>query len=272
MITLRWSLFMVQEVDVDYYNVYRSMIGFSFPKSAIGPASSLTIRVNGGDPQVLNIPQSNTAAYLNSVLVNAHAYEAYDGNSIIIRSAVRSHPGSVRVESNTLGLEERLITEKSESRIVAIHAASDGDGVVETFIDKDGFPEDFYSVSSTDLDGIESLQTPWIKPLQSLGAICVIEGSIVNLQGISVPDAEIIATLHETPKARPLTYITKEPIITRTNPDGRFSLPLLQGALVKLDIPAIGYTQMVTIPCRPYIFLQELLVDEGYTYPLGYRS
>lgn len=272
MITLRWSLFMEQEIPVDYYNVFRSMIGFVFPISAIGSGATLNIKANGGANQLLTLPALNSVDYLNSVLVNAYASESFDGLSVYIRSTVGCYPGSIEILENTLGLTPRLITERSESELIGIVTADNTDGAVETFIDNNGNYQDFYAVSSVGMNAIESKKTSWRQPLPAQGPLCVVEGTVINLQGIAIADIDVVATLHETPKARSLSYITREPISTKTSPEGRFSLPLVQGALVKLEIPAVGYSQMVTIPCRSYIFLQELLVDMNYTYPLGYRE
>ena len=271
MITLRWSLFLEEETDVSSYNIYRSMIGFLIPIYRIEEGSTLSLKVNGGALQELIFPEENHIEYLNQNLVNATATQSYDQNFIIVRSVVKTAPGSIEVCANSLGLRQRVITELSEEILVEVVQSSGRDDDLEVFRDYDGDPDDFYAISSNDVDGNESLKTPWRRSISSIAPICVVEGAIVDLQGMSLPDIEIIATLHETPRARSLAYVVKEPVRTKTSPDGRFSLPLLQGVLVKLEIPAIGYCQMVTIPKRPYIFLQELLVNEEYTYPLGYR-
>lgn len=271
MITLRWSLFLEEETEITSYNVYRCMIGLMIPYWSVEEGSTITLKINNGDPVTLVLPKLNTIQYINANLPNATAKYSWDGEFIIIRSNIKTAPGSIQVLTNSLGIPQRTITEGSEELLVEVVTSSKKDDDIEVFVDRDGDPDDHYAISSNNSEGKESLKTPWRKSIPAIAPICVIEGVIADIQGVVLPDVEVIATLHETPRARSLAYITKEPVRTITAPDGRFSLPLLQGILVKLEIPAIGYSQMVTIPKRPYIFLQELLVNEEYTYPLGYR-
>ena len=271
MITLRWATF--PESDTVSYNVWRSIIGFSAPLVDL-TGLSLHIRINGGDVQYFNFTGPMVVEAINSVIEDGKAYFAQNGR-FIIRSNVRKAPGSVEIVGGTalgiLNLVPKLITEKSDPELIASITANPDPTTMEVFYDHDGAIEDYYSISTINSISSESMRSPWAQPIQTAGPVCVLEGVIADLQGVRIPDAEIIATIQTPPKKLTMAYITKEPIITRSGPDGRFSLPLLQCALVKLEIPAIGYMQMVTIPERSYILIQDLLVDENYTYPLGYR-
>ena len=101
------------------------------------------------------------------------------------------------------------------------------------------------------------------------GELCVIEGIVTTLQGVRVPDAEVIATIIKFPKeVGKAPQITREPIKTLTGSDGRFSIPLLQGTLVQFEIPAVEFIRNITVPAKPCEFLTDLQVDLDYRYPL----
>ena len=63
--------------------------------------------------------------------------------------------------------------------------------------------------------------------------------------------------------------VTLDPVDTLSGPDGRFSIPILQGALIHLEIPAIGYSKNLTVPAKSFEFITDLVVDLDYRYPLG---
>jgi hypothetical protein len=249
------------------------MIGFSAPLVDL-TGLSLEIKINGGALQTFNFTGPMVVEAINTVIEDGQAYFA-QGGRFIVRSNARKAPGSIEIVGGTaltvLGLTPKLITERSDAELLGTVTANANASAMEAFNDHDGAIEDFYAISSINSVSAESLKTPWAQPIQTAGPVCVIEGVIADLQGVRIPDAEIIATIQVAPKNLSMAYITKEPIRTRSGPDGRFSLPLLQCALVKLEIPAISYMQMVTIPKASYILIQDLLVDENYTYPIGYR-
>jgi hypothetical protein len=83
-------------------------------------------------------------------------------------------------------------------------------------------------------------------------------------------DAEVKATLKAIPhSSETASHVTLEPVVTLSGVDGRFSLPLLQGALVQIEIPAVGFTRNVTIPAQPFAFITDLAVDLDYSFMGG---
>ena len=272
MITLKWARF--PESDVVSYKVFRSIIGFSAPIMSL-TGKTLVLKVNGSTNQTFTFSASPIVNTINATIVNGRAFLSDSGTRFIVRSNVRVSPGSVEIISGTaladLGLTPHLITERSESELLATVMANVIPTATEQYPDPDGVLDDFYAISSVSSLAIESLKTPWRQPIQTAGPLCVVEGTIADLQGVRIPDAEIIATLQVPPKSLTNTYITKDAIRTLSGPDGRFSLPLLQCALVKLEVPLLGYMKMVTIPKQSYIFIKDLLVDDNYTYPIGLR-
>lgn len=275
MITLRWAPF--PEADVASYRVYRSLIGFRAP--VLTPTSlnglTLQLKMNGGATQTVTFNGTPTVDRINAVLVGGQAYlSVADSDFFILRSNLRTAPGSVQITGGTalgvLGLTARTISEKSEDEVIAnLTALEDPEEVVE-FDDPDGSLCDFYAVTTVDSLGNESSKTQYRQPITSTGAVCVLEGIVTDLQGVRVPDAEVVAKLvrypHQTGAA---SQITLAPVQTLTGPDGRFSLPVIQGALIQLEIPAVGFAKNITVPEKSYEFVTDLVVDLDYRYPLG---
>jgi hypothetical protein len=279
MITLRWAPY--PGSTVTGYKVYRSIIGFM--ANLVSPLSDITgltleLKMNGGPLQTITFDGiTPIVEFINTVLTGGRAYLSLeDASQFIVRSDVRVAPGSVEIIGGTaltlLGLTVRLIEEMSEdSMIKSVPALPDPNTLVE-FQDDDGTLQDWYAVSTLDSLHTESNKTPYKQPITSSGKICVIEGIVTNLQGVRLPDVEIVATLVKFPHApETASQVTLQPIVTLTGSDGRFSLALLQGALVQFDIPSVGFSRNITIPEKAYEFITDILVDLDYQYPLEYR-
>lgn len=273
MIELRWAPF--PEADVASYRVYRSIVGFRAP--VVSPALGLTLqlKMNGGALQTITFDGvTNIVTKINATLTGGRAYTSIASPTYFyVRSDIREAPGSVQIVGGTamalLGLTARTITEKSEDEVIAQVTALPDPTVVVTFQDEDGVLQDYYSLTSLDSMNNESRKTAYIQPIASSGPICVLEGIVVNLQGARVPDAEVRATIIKFPHTPKIgSYVTLEPVTVLSGVDGRFSIPLLQGTLVMVEIPAIGYSRNITVPVKAFEFITELLVDLDYRYPL----
>lgn len=271
MITLRWS--QVPGADVASYRVYRSIVGF---RATMAPLSTLSgktlqLRMNGGPLQTFTFDGTTPIVDLiNATITGGKAYASCDGASFFVRSNDRCD-GSVEIVGGTaltdLGLSARIITAKSEEEMIAVvPAPSDPTEVVE-YEDKDGVLEDWYRITSVNSFGVESQPTQYKQPIESSGPLCIIEGLVTDLRGIRLVDAEITATIQVPPERDHLSsFISKEPVTVYTNPDGRFSIALLQGALIRLEIPAIGYSRYITVPEKSYINIKDARVDLDYQF------
>jgi len=277
---LKWAPFPTS--NVASYRVYRSMIGFeadTAPPNVVS-GKTLILKMNGGANQTITFSGVTPIVnQINAVLNGGQAYlsTVHAGMRFLLRSDVRSSPGSVQIVGGTaladLGLTARTITEKSEDLLIASVTALEDPEAIVTFEDEDGALQDFYAITTLDAQSNESLKTLYRQAVQFTGDICVIEGIVTDLQGVRYPDAEVTAQIirfpHSTTKA---SQVTREPITTLTGPDGRFSLPLLQGALVMFEIPVVGFSRNITVPKKAYEFITDILVDLDYRYPLEYRE
>lgn len=279
MINLRWAPF--PGADVVSYDLYRSMIGF---KAAIVDPSllsglTLILKINGGAAQTITFDNSTPAVdKINATLKGAMAYlSLLEVGFFYVRNDVRSAPGSIQIFGGSalplLGLVQETIFEKSkDERIAEIPALSDPSLMV-SYEDPDGVCQDWYAVSTVSSHGEESRKSPYRQPVTNTGQLCVLEGIVTDLQGVRLPDAEVTATLVKFPQeSEKATQISLDPIVTRSGSDGRFSLAVLQGALIQLDIPAVGFSRNITVPPAAYEFVTDILVDLDYRYPLEHNG
>lgn len=279
MINLRWAPFPAS--DVASYKVYRSMIGFRglvVPPATLA-GKTLVLKTNGGTSQTITFAGVATVvAQITAQLTGGKAFLSQEDPAyFFVRSNIRSAPGSIQIVSGTamadLQLTARTITEKSESALVADLPALPDPLAMVDWQDPDGVPEDFYAVSSIDSYGNESLKTNFRQAIAYTGAICVLEGIVTDLQGVRYPDAEISIQLIRYPVATgKVPQITRGKLCFVTGPDGRFSIPVLQGALIQFEIKEVQFSREIEIPALAYQFLTDILVDLDYRYPLEYRE
>jgi hypothetical protein len=276
---LRWAPF--PQAAVRTYRVYRSLVGFVAP--LVAPATlagrTLTLRLNDTASQTVTFDSGpdDAVSQINAVLVGGRAYNAtVDATTFVLRSVLREAPGKVEILGGTalslLGLTARVITEKSEDALLVEVDALDDPALVVTFDDPDGVAEDWYAVTTVGALGEESYKTAYLQATSTTGKICVIEGIVADLQGVRVPDCEVTATLQNAPLS-PATgaHVTLTPIATRTREDGRFSIALLQGAQVLLEIPAISYSANVEVPAQAYVFITDLGTSTDYRLPVDFK-
>lgn len=282
MITLRWAPF--PEADVLKYNVYRSIVGFciSVPGSLVG-LNGLTLRIKFNEEADFTVTFNELdpiEEQINAVAIGGHAFLSDDSTQIIVRSDIREAPGRVEIFGDStalafIGITARVITEKSEDKKIAtVDALVDPNAVVE-FSDPDGALQDFYAITSVDSQNNESLKTQYLQPITNTGPVCVLEGIVYDLQGARIPDALVKATIQTPPDhAGNLSAgnISKEPVTVCTGPDGRFSLVVLQCALIHLEIPEVKFSHMISVPQQSFAFVNDIVEDLDYRYPLGYSG
>jgi hypothetical protein len=279
MTTLRWSPF--PGADVASYKVYRSMIGFRAP--VLTPAAlsgkTLQLKMNSGSTQTIQFDGFTISVdKINASLTGGRAYPSLmDDDYFLLRSDVRAAPGSIQIVGGTamapLGLTAHTIQERSEDEVIAQILADADPTVVMEYEDLDGSCQDWYTVTTLSSNGTESAKAPYRQPTTYTGGICVLEGIVTNLQGVRMPDVAVSATIVKFPQEiGKCPQVTLEPIMAYTGSDGRFSIPLLQGILVQLDIEAVGFSRNITVPAKAYEFITDLRVDLDYRYPLEYNE
>ncbi len=268
-IILRWVP--IEGADIATYNIHRSMIGFITTNEApFGLADdTLQLKINSNDTQAITIPGNpnieDLISYLNNNLIGATAYKANESNHLILRSDIREEPGFIEVIGGTalakMGVSTRIISERSETN----HIGSVPYSELE-YEDKDGVLEDFYGISTIDSVGNESNVSTLRQAINFTGPICVVEGCITDLQGMRVPDVKVLARVVTPPEGSEHTSIIKNEVYVLTGEDGRFSLPLLQGARVIFEIDEARVSDPITIAAQPYVFFDDLPIDYEYKF------
>src|SRR5579859_6206003 len=84
-------------------------------------------------------------------------------------------------------------------------------------------------------------------------ATCVVQGTIVNLDGTPSVEAQVRASARSTEEDGSGQIVggegvTSEPVVAFTDEKGSFSMALLQGTVVLLEIPSIHLRRAVTVP------------------------
>ncbi len=274
--TLRWAPY--PGSGITYYRIYRSMVGFAalLVSPELLEGLTLTLKMNGGAEQTVTFDGvSSAVSCINSALVNGRAYTSLENpQRFYVRSDIREAPGTVEILEGTalpvLGLSPRVIGEVSEDLFLATIPAPTDQSQLLTYQDQDGALQDFYALTTVDNLNNESNKTAYKQPVLATGDVCVIEGIVTNVQGVRLPDQEVRVTLVKYPQASPTgSQIALEPVTVLTGPDGRYSITLLQKAVVQIDIQAIGFNSTIEVPAKAFAFIAELGVDLDYRYPLN---
>jgi len=270
-ITLNWVP--LPGADILSYRLYRSMVGFKV--SIVDPSLlvglNLILTTQGGTPQTITFSGSSSALdQINAQIIGAHAYAAADplATYFFVRSDVRTQPGAINITGGTanalLYVTPRLITERSESILLATIPALEDETATVEYVDLDGVSEDFYAISTVNHLTDESIKSTFRRPIDLTGPLCVLEGIVQDLSGRRVTDAKVTATLMGTPQSTSSAgQISNKPIRTLSGPDGRYSLAVLQGATIRIDIPLTGYSREILVPQKQFMFVTDLGSDDS---------
>jgi len=268
-IILRWVP--IEGADIASYNIHRSMIGFITEEEApFGfNGESLQLKINNQTIQTFNFVDDSDinelVDFLNANMVGATAYKAYGTDQLIVRSDIRAGAGFIEIVGGSallkLGLSPHIISEKSETLKIGSIPYSELE-----YEDQNGVLEDFYGISTVDNVGNESNISSLRQAINFTGPICVVEGCITDLQGMRVPDVKVLARIVTPPEGAEHTSIIKDEISVLTGEDGRFSLPILQGARVIFEIDETRVSDPISIPVRPYVFFDDLPIDYEYKF------
>jgi hypothetical protein len=87
-------------------------------------------------------------------------------------------------------------------------------------------------------------------------ATCVLVGLIEQADGTAARDVTIRATIRTTEEDQSGQFaddsaVTSDPVVAFTGDDGRFSLPVPQGATMLLEIAAVNLRKYIAVPRQP---------------------
>lgn len=266
MITSRWFPDPGTLPNIKLFRVYRSIVGFC---GKLGPSvagKTLELKVNNETVQTITFG-IDPVADLNLVEGGA-AYTNFAGDGFLFRSDIRDTPGYVEIVGGTVLSPDvleigvgRLIEAQSEDKLIA-EVLEDGRPATEAYEykDNDGSLLDYYAVSAVDDNDDESSKTPYMQPLSSSKPLCVVEGTLCNIEGARICDALVKYKIAEYSIAvDKKSSLGIGELEVRTSHNGRFCFAVVQGIDIHLSIPAIGFSEVVCIPEVDFCFLNELI-------------
>lgn len=142
-----------------------------------------------------------------------------------------------------------------------------------TFYDVDGSIEDWYRITTTE-PGCpdESIPTYPMKAMGANAENCTIVGRIQGLDNEDLEGKEVSAEIMGTHgvNTADLSEVSEEKVTTYTDEYGRWALSLIKNQLVLLEIPAIGYNEVIRVPDQAYVLFTDLdPVNDHYYSPEG---
>jgi hypothetical protein len=234
---------------------------------------TLELRVNGGSIQVITFTGNGLISDINAQATSLRAYPSANvGVSfILVRNTLREAPGALSILGGTalsvLGLTPHDITQGSEYQLLAtVTDLTPGDDMYE-YSDPDGSLSDLYALTTLDSQGNESEKTAPRRASDFTGKVCVIEGLVHNIQGVRVPDVMVtVKPMAYAQSPSKSAYYTMEEVTVYSDPSGRFSIPLIQGARVQIDIPDLSFSKVIVVPATAYEFITTLPSDYDFRF------
>lgn len=264
MVTLRWAP--LPSAAITSYNIYRSIVGFqaTIPDDSLD-GLTLILSLNGHANQTFTFDSGDPVARINATIQNGIAVLSDDARSFFVRAS-----DEVNIIGGTaltlLGLSVRDITALSESTFITNIPVNADPLVVLEYDDPDGLLQDYYAISTVDTNSSESNLTDFIQPMTATGPLCTITGLIVDSQGNRIVDTTITATIETMPQTVSGAGIITTPVTVRTDSAGRFRLPLLQGALVRLEVPVLRYARVIKVPTTSTADFLTLPINRSYQF------
>lgn len=268
--TLRWCL--LDDFEVDSFQIYKSFIGFITTNEApfgLTKGSTLKIKANDQKIQKVVFKEDYTAGelvnYLNDRLEGVTVSKKSDTNQLVFRSDRVGEGAFIEVFGGSaldeMGIEKGTYSENSDFSLYTT-VAND----IFEYEDADGDLNDSYYIASIYDDQIYK-RSAVMKPTKFTGNICVIEGFLYGANGVRVQDVEVTARVVVPPERFPPGgYIIEEEISYRSDENGRFSLPVLQGAKILFEVNKARISDPVEVPKQNYVFFDKLDIYSDYKF------
>lgn len=272
---IRWYPY--ADTVIDRYRLYRSIVGIKvdFPSTlrygdqlvfAATSPTQQTVKLTGSD---INTVISNINAQGKGVVAtkNSAGTELYirctattDPKFKLMRCSFATKTGQIP-RSVTQGSEYVLLTEVTHVPETEVYTIDDAEGALN----------DWYQVTSVKNE-IESIPSQSIAPAEAFNENCFIVGRIMSPGNSPMPGEQISASVMGTVGANPAdqSLVSEEKISTFTDEEGRWTLSTTRGQLVLLEIPSIGYNEVVKVPDQDYVLFSSLTPsNDHYFNPTG---
>jgi hypothetical protein len=253
MINLKWSSY--SDATCDTFQIYRSIPGFilNFP---VGAVAGTTLRLQVTSPEIQSVAISSdtavgVAAELNAGFVGLTATVSDDGSQVLVRAKAHKGP-KIRLYPCSFvdavaGLTPRIITPESEWVLISSIARTPGTDEY-SYEDPDGQYADSYRISTV-IGSSESIPSLPAKPFIPSPDMCTVEGRLISGVNRPLQNALVRIRPYLAGDSVDSALVHMGSIATRrTDVFGRFKLEVLQGHCYLLEIPAIGYNQVIEVP------------------------
>lgn len=273
MINLSWSTY--NDSSVDTFNVYRSITGISIPfPNSLQSGDVLQFSATSPTVQRVTITATDITSVVAAINTQGKGIQATANTAstaILLRCTATVNPKLKLYPCTFLtdtGIPVQLVAPKMNPSLVGTVAGVTAPSNY-TFSDADGSPYDYYYITSVK-SSVESIPSIWQKPLVTPESLCVIEGRVKSLQNNPIVGAEVKMSPIGGVATSDSSGVVFPPLIAYTDDLGRWSLPVLQGTQLLVQIPSVGYNQVVEIPAQSYELFSNLApVNDYYFSPDG---
>lgn len=258
------------------FNIYRAVTGLvvEFPG---GLVSGDKLVFSATSPTIQTIAIGSVAIDSVVALINAKAKgivasKSTSGDKLYLRCTAEAGAKFKLLPcdfSYNTEQDARIIGPAMEYELIDSIPYVSGQDAYE-YADNTGHPLDWYHITTV-TGAVESEASLDFQAIQDDG-LCIVEGQIVNLSGRGVFNSEvsvkiIVPVQEDTARNQ---AISQNSISTISDHMGRWRLPLLRSQQVLLQIPAIGYNQVVTVPDQDFVLFKDLIPgNDHYLNPAG---
>ena len=135
------------------------------------------------------------------------------------------------------------------------------------YIHETGNLSDYYGISTVDSIGNESRVTSLKSATSFVPPLCHIKGKIINLQGARRVDQRVVARLVTSPLSVSVhSSVSTKEVSVLTGEDGKFSLPVIQGAEIILLINDTQISDPIKVPNQPSVAFDSLDIFPEYKF------
>lgn len=275
---LRWYTYL--DTNAGFFRIYRAITGISanFPNSlrhgdqlvfAATSPTVQTVTLTGGDINTV-------IADINRQGKGVYATKNAAGTKLFIRCTATREPRFKLLRcsfATKTGQVIRTVGPRSEYLFLSEveHVSGQYDYTLQ---DQDGQDNDWYYLTTVK-NNLESLPSLALKPIRSVGETCSIVGRIMTLRNEPIPGAEISASMMGPASSNPAdeSLVSEEKITCLSDEEGRWSVAVTKGQLVLLEIPTIGYNEVIRVPDLAYVLFKDLVpLNDHYFNPTGEQS
>lgn len=252
--TLTWYNY--DDTSVNSFNIYRAIPGFSFLFTDLSPHPDFRFSASGSELQstVIDTTSIDTAVASLNAMKGIVAAKGNLNTIIYIRAASPDRSQNrLRLYKckliEDLGMLPQIIVPELNFRLIGSQSIIVSSNPY-SFDDLYGSPLDSYYITSVASSG-ESIPSVVKSPMLIGPDYCILEARFIEPQGRPVKGVEVeisIPTLG-------ISGLSSNILKTKSDLYGRISIPLMQWQQYRINAPAVGYSQFITVEDETFIDL-----------------